>query len=530
MAGGSDGSTVTASGAGAGVVARPRPGRWALPPRPPEEWVGPVWAAVLTLLLGVAVVVPLTGLLRTQARTADDVEAALLGLLAAGACACAAYALLVQGNVRADPRLSWLAGGPLLLHPAVLVHGLLDPSRLARTVPLLALLVLPLLALTSPLARRMPVLGVPALLLSALLAGGAVTSALWSPVPGRAALALGLVPAALGLAVWLPGHPHDGTWGVVAVALAVVPAVLVLRLGVDADLPLGLLPLAVLALGLGLPTATGYTRQSRRWRELEQEVRDSRIPTALLPGRSVTPEDDEGLPEPAEVQQVLDTSAVAVALQPVLRLTDGAVVGQEALARFGGRIPTDRWFRGASRYGLGLELERLCLRAAVGLLPSLPPEEFLAVNVSPAALADERTLAVLHAADLERVVVEVTEHEAVADYPGMRSTLARLREQGARIAVDDTGAGYASLRHVLLLQPEVVKLDTALVRDLQSDPRKRALVVALTSFAHEVGSTVLAEGIETQGQVDALLEIGVDLGQGWHLGVPAVPGERPPRV
>ena len=514
-----------ASAAGA-APARGRAGsrRWDLPPRPPEEWIGPVWSALLALLLGVAAVVPLTVLLRTEGRTAADVESAVLALATAAACACAGYALVVQGNVRSDPRLGWLAAGPLLLYPAVLAHSLIDPSRLREALPVLALLVLPLLALTSPVARRLPWLRVPALLGSAGVAAAMVTLPQWSSLSPSMLTVIGLVPAVLGLLVWIAGTPHDQPWGVVGVALAVVPPVVLARTGLD-DVALGLLPLAVLALGLGLPTATGYNRQARRWRELEQEVRDSRIPTALLPGRSVTPDDDEGLPEPAEVQAVLEAGAAAVALQPVQRLSDGAVVGQEALARFGGRIPTDRWFRGASRYGLGLELELLCLQAALRLLPDLPAGQFLAVNVSPAALAHPPTLAVLDAADLTRVVVEVTEHEAVADYPGIRSTLARLRAAGARIAVDDTGAGYASLRHVLLLQPEVIKLDTVLVRDLQSDRRKRALVVALTSFAHEVGSVVLAEGIETPEQVQALLTIGVDLGQGWHLGVPAVPGD-----
>ncbi len=339
---------------------------------------------------------------------------------------------------------------------------------------------------------------------------------------------LGVVLCLVALLVWRSTSPAGPPWTWVQLALALSAAALTVgALGLDGSLTavVGALPIAVPALGLGLRSALGYARQARRWRALEQEVRDSRIPTALLPGRSVTPEDDEGLPEPHEVQAVLDTGAVAVALQPVLHLSDGVVVGQEALARFGGRIPTDRWFRGASRYGLGLALEVLCLERALALLPDLDGAQFLAVNVSPAALADPRTLAALEQADLHRVVVEITEHEAVADYPGVRATLDRLRARGARVAVDDTGAGYASLRHVLLLQPEVVKLDTALVRDLPTDPRKRALVVALTSFAQEVGSTVLGEGIETREQLLELQAIGVDLGQGWHLGVPVLPGE-----
>jgi EAL domain-containing protein (putative c-di-GMP-specific phosphodiesterase class I) len=205
-----------------------------------------------------------------------------------------------------------------------------------------------------------------------------------------------------------------------------------------------------------------------------------------------------------------------------MSLDDQSVVGFEALSRFGGRVPTDRWFRGASRCGLGGELERLTLKAALGLLPGLAPDVFLAVNVSPAALEDATVIDLLHGSELSRVVVEVTEHEAVADYVVMRGVLDRLRARGARIAVDDTGAGFASLRHVLMLQPDVIKLDTSLSRDVHHSARQQQLVTALLTFDHEVGCVVLAEGIETEEPLDALRGLGVPLGQGWHLGVPTV--------
>jgi EAL domain-containing protein (putative c-di-GMP-specific phosphodiesterase class I) len=223
-----------------------------------------------------------------------------------------------------------------------------------------------------------------------------------------------------------------------------------------------------------------------------------------------------------EVRAILDAQLVRVALQPVIALPSGVVVGSEALSRFGGRVATDRWFKAASKYGYGDELERLCLGSALALLPTLPPEQFLAVNISPAALADAGVLALLEAADLRRVVVEITEHEAVENYAVTRVVLGRLRAAGARIAVDDTGAGFASLRHVLMLQPDVIKLDLSLTRDVDVDRRQQALVRAVTAFSAQVGATVLAEGVETQAQFDTLREIGVQLGQGWHLGVPVL--------
>ncbi|MEO6204791.1 MAG: EAL domain-containing protein, partial [Mycobacteriales bacterium] len=200
-------------------------------------------------------------------------------------------------------------------------------------------------------------------------------------------------------------------------------------------------------------------------------------------------------------------------------------VGHEALSRFGGRIPTDRWFKAASRYGLSGALERITLSKALTLLDVLPAEEFLAVNISPAALADEVVIALLSGADLSRVVVEITEHEAVSDYDFARRTLGALRSRRARIAVDDTGAGFASLRHVLMLQPELIKLDTSLTRGIERDEKQQALVRAVTVFAAQVGADVLAEGIEEQSQLDAVLAIGVRYGQGWHLGVPVIATE-----
>ena len=275
-------------------------------------------------------------------------------------------------------------------------------------------------------------------------------------------------------------------------------------------------------LGLGLATAKGYGQQSRRWHQLEREVLSLRTGSPLLPNRSVTPDDDEGLPSPAEVQALINEGRVQIAIQPVIELATGTVAGHEALSRFGGRVPTDRWFKAASRYGLSGRLERITLSKALTLLEELPPEEFLAVNISPAALTDEVVVAMLAGSDLSRVVVEITEHEAVSDYAFARRTLGALRLNKARIAVDDTGAGFASLRHVLMLQPDLIKLDTSLTRGIERDAKQQALVRAVTVFAARVGADVLAEGIEEQAQLDAILAIGVRYGQGWHLGVPVI--------
>ena len=519
---------------------------WALPPAPPESWVGSRWSAALAVAVAVAVVVPALAL-------RDDRSGTTLALFAVHATAgvaalVTAYVLLVQASVTGDARLRWTAAGFAAVAPLVLLRsaelegpGPLQEADRAAPLALLWLVVVPLVALTATRGPRRPVLLVTPL---ALVAAASVAILVAPALPGlvagdqhrsvllrAAGLVLALVAAAAAVQWWTTTpRGAGGTWSWIGACLGLT-AVAGVLLGVAderydavwwAGQAVHVLALVVPATGLSLVSAAGYRRQSRRWRQLVAEVAQLRAASPLLPGLSVSPEDEEGLPEERAVRLLVDAGQVKVALQPVLRLEDQAVVGFEALSRFGGRVPTDRWFRAASRCGLGGELERVTLRAALALLPGLPTDVFLAVNVSPAALEDQTVIDLLHACDLTRVVVEVTEHEAVADYESMRAVLDRLRGRGARIAVDDTGAGFASLRHVLMLQPDVVKLDTSLSRDVHHSPRQQQLVTALLTFAREVGCLVLAEGIETEEQLDALRELGVPLGQGWHLGVPTV--------
>ena len=517
---------------------------WALPPQPPENWVGTRWAGAFTVGLASAIAIPALGLLSSPSKAV----VALVALHAAGATAAlvAAYVLMIQETVNGDARLRWMAAAYVAIWPLVLLRSadVEGPDRVSDgfahgpLLGLLWLLAVPALALTAELGRR----GGGAALVPLLLLSGATVAVLVLPdLPDlvaeddsrsgalrAAALGLALLAAAA-TALWVRRTPRGPwTWVTAGLVLTAAAALLlaVAQRRYDGAWWLGqvlqVLALVVPAAGLSLVSAGGYRRQSRRWRQLVTEVADLRAASPLLPGLSVSPEDDEGLPSQRQVRSLIDAGLVKVALQPVVQLGDATVVGYEALSRFGGRVPTDRWFRAASRYGLGGELERLTLTAALALLPGLPDEVFLAVNVSPAALEDEGVLALLQASDLTRVVVEVTEHEAVGDYRGLRRVLEGLRAAQARIAVDDTGAGFASLRHVLMLQPDVIKLDTSLSRAVHYDERQQKLVTALLTFSDEVGSLVLAEGIETEEQLEALHRLGVPVGQGWHLGVPTI--------
>jgi EAL domain-containing protein (putative c-di-GMP-specific phosphodiesterase class I) len=489
--------------------------------------------SLLIAAVGVALLVPLTPVWGGPHDTA--MLLAISRTVAGCAAVVAAFALIVQSMVSSNRELVWLAGGFGLVYLLVLARaGGRSDADLVEGLSLVTALAVPLCALTAGLARRSPaLLLVPALAVA--VAGAAVVATRPDLLTGdelttgtRAAwVAIAVVAAAAAARCLRPGPPSRRWVGAglcVAALAALLRASAQHRLddlwwaAVDGED----LSLLVPALGIGLRSVAGYGRQSRRWRQLEAEVKALRRGSRLLEGRSVTPEDDEGLPGPGEVRAILDAAAVRVALQPVIELPTGNTVGSEALSRFGGRVPTDRWFKAASKHGLGAELERLTLGAALALLPGLPAEQFLAVNISPAALADAEVLALLHAADLHRVVVEITEHEAVADYALVRRLLGELRAAGARIAVDDTGAGFASLRHVLMLQPDIIKLDLSLTRDVDVDRRQQALVRAVTAFAAQVGTVVLAEGVETQEQLDTLRDIGVRLGQGWHLGVPVL--------
>ncbi|WP_432491681.1 EAL domain-containing protein [Kineococcus gypseus] len=214
-------------------------------------------------------------------------------------------------------------------------------------------------------------------------------------------------------------------------------------------------------------------------------------------------------------------------LQPVVDLRTGLVVGAEALSRFSGedgfaRAP-EQVFADARSAGAGVRLERAAVRSALQLLPAVPPGAYLSVNASAEALLDEETLDVLLGAPRGRVVVEVTEHERVLDYPALAGRTGALRTAGVRVAVDDAGSGFASLQHVLHLSPDVVKLDIAFVRGIDADPARRAVARALVGFVSEVGATLVAEGVERPAELAVLGDLGVHCAQGYLLGRPAPP-------
>jgi GAF domain-containing protein len=150
----------------------------------------------------------------------------------------------------------------------------------------------------------------------------------------------------------------------------------------------------------------------------------------------------------------------------------------------------------------------------------MPAGAFIAINLSPETLASDAMVETLRQFPLDRLVIELTEHEPVMDYAAVHGTLGPLRERGLRLAVDDAGAGFASLRHILRLAPDIIKLDRSLTAGIHLDQKRRALAAALISFAEETEASLIAEGIETQVQLDVLRSLGVPCGQGYYLGRP----------
>jgi EAL domain-containing protein (putative c-di-GMP-specific phosphodiesterase class I) len=221
--------------------------------------------------------------------------------------------------------------------------------------------------------------------------------------------------------------------------------------------------------------------------------------------------------------------------QPIVDTARGTVVGYESLARFSGppHATPDRWFAAARAAGVGAELEASALRIALAARPALPANCFLSANIGPEALLTEPVSAVFaEAGDLRGVVVEITEQTAVTDYDALIAALAPVRAAGARLAVDDAGAGFASLRHIAVLRPDFVKVDRDLVAGIDLDGTKAAAVEALGAFTSRLDAWLIAEGVETTAELDRLLSLRVPLVQGYGLGppVPVMGGVNPESV
>jgi EAL domain-containing protein (putative c-di-GMP-specific phosphodiesterase class I) len=217
---------------------------------------------------------------------------------------------------------------------------------------------------------------------------------------------------------------------------------------------------------------------------------------------------------------VIAAGGPTVLLQPVVDLATGERIGAEALSRFPAEwsLPPDVCFEHAHSVGLGDRLELLALERAAEHLAAV--EGYVAMNISPGTLLTDGAAELLRRLPLDRVLLELSEHDQVEDYTELQNVLAPLRAAGLRLAIDDVGAGFSSLRHILLTSPDVIKLDRSIVTGLTGDPVLTTLVGSLVTFAHGCGVSVVAEGVETAEDAASLHAIGVDFGQGWYFGRP----------
>ncbi len=224
----------------------------------------------------------------------------------------------------------------------------------------------------------------------------------------------------------------------------------------------------------------------------------------------------------AATQEAMAADGFVVVYQPIFELDTLVASGFEALCRFRSTPPRspDKWFAEAAEVGLAEALECMVADRALAALDRLPGNVYVSINAAPGTVESGALARVLDGRDLARVVLEVTEQAVVSDYDRIAFRLDGLRDQGLRLAVDDAGAGYAGLQQILRLRPDLIKLDMSLTRDVDTDNARASLADAMVSFARKTGALVIAEGIETDGELAALRRLGVARGQGYLLGRP----------
>lgn len=223
------------------------------------------------------------------------------------------------------------------------------------------------------------------------------------------------------------------------------------------------------------------------------------------------------------VNKIIRGEAMYSAYQPIFDLLKNKITGFEALSRFPD-LPMNApniWFREAHEIGMGIHLEVRAIELAMSNIKYFHDDTYVSMNISPQTITSTSIAQLLNAShELSRIVLEITEHDAVHQYDEIAETLKPYRAQGLKIAVDDAGAGYASFRHILNLQPDYIKLDMSLTHHIDTDPARRALAAALVHFSNETGCDLIAEGVENSEELSTLIELGIHKAQGFFLGRP----------
>lgn len=227
----------------------------------------------------------------------------------------------------------------------------------------------------------------------------------------------------------------------------------------------------------------------------------------------------------ADIDEILEGRAPArVVAQPIVNVEGGSIAGYELLMRFGLEgVGPDAVFSAARAYGCGERFAAAMLARALEVAGQVPANTFVTINVEPHTLTTGEVQAVLATSRVEGVIFELTEHTMIEDLRGLRAQLDVLRGRGAFIALDDAGSGYSGLRQLVELAPDFIKLDRELLSKLHEHEAKRVLVEMVGELADRLDAWLVAEGIETVEEHDAIAKLGVPLAQGYLYGRPSAP-------
>jgi len=223
------------------------------------------------------------------------------------------------------------------------------------------------------------------------------------------------------------------------------------------------------------------------------------------------------------ITTIIEDAAFDVVCQPIKTVACQTTKGFEALCRFRGdpyRAP-NFWFDDALLVDMQTQLELAVIAKALEALHIIPEHQYLSVNASPDTVSSGRLVDVFAQWPHRRIVLEITEHSVASDYDRLIAEVAKLRNLGIRIAIDDAGAGYSGLQHIVQMKPDIIKLDISLTSSIDTDVVRRSLGSAMVKFGIEVGATIVAEGVESAEELEALHALQVPLAQGYFLDRPA---------
>jgi EAL domain-containing protein (putative c-di-GMP-specific phosphodiesterase class I) len=258
--------------------------------------------------------------------------------------------------------------------------------------------------------------------------------------------------------------------------------------------------------------------------ETLESARKMRLEPAAIPPKLA--EQIDAIRSMSRISALLDSQMLMTAFQPIYGLADQSVVGVEALSRFvsDDGAAAELWFAEAAAVGLGANLEFAALGSAAAAARDLPPDLYVSLNISPTSCLDPRLPELFEHIDLPigRVVLELTETISDEEYPQFIAAVSPLRDKGLRIAVDDTHPEAGALSRMVHLRPDFLKVGRNVIGDVDKDGIQRAMTACLVDFAAQLGTILVAEGIETVGELKVLTELGISAGQGYLLGRPSV--------